>query len=252
MKKLLFLISAPILFLCSCSSDSTSEPEFTTEGTLLRRTIYHDFFYDYTTDYNYNGNKIINEVSSLGNRYEYTYTGDLITKREFYVLNVLRQREFFQYDSQQRITEILALLYTPDGDGGSRTEYIYNPDHTVNIKYYSGDLTTQNTLENESLAFLTPNGEIDKLERYISGYLYTDVYHYDTQNNTSNPVVGLNQLKYWNVDGSTHNLIRVDQSTTQAPGSISSENFYFTYNSFGYPGTKSNSGRTTDYLYQLP
>ena len=84
MKKLLYLFSAVALLLTSCSSD---DDDSSSSGTLLTKIIetYDDGTIENIT-YTYNGNKIVKISSDLDLRDEtiYTYSGDLITKEEYF------------------------------------------------------------------------------------------------------------------------------------------------------------------------
>jgi hypothetical protein len=106
MKKLALAFSALILILTSCSSssdDSTSTP-VDTSSVLLKKVIetYGDGSVE-TTDFVYNGNKIVSIISDFGDKTVFTYTGELITKEEFYLNNVLEDVSIFEYNASQKL-----------------------------------------------------------------------------------------------------------------------------------------------------
>lgn len=257
MKKfaLLFVLLS-LLYSCSSDSDTVSEPQLTTEGYLLKKSFQTTSSGVTTFEYFYEGNKIIKMEASNGQRYEVTYTNDLITKKEIYINDILNHREIYQYDAQQRITQRKDFFFNPNS--AARSEFTYNADQTVTLKRYLGDFTTQNTLQYDRKAFLLPNGEIDKLETYltINGNAVTRTYqvNYDSYNNTSNPIIGLNKIKYWDIGsfaGGLHNVISQVDTTTEN-SNVFTLNFSFTYNSYGYPVTSSFIGGDTEMFYQQP
>lgn len=266
MKNIYLFLSLISIALTSCSSeDSTvSEPQLTTNGYLLKKLIWTDITSGevQTTNYFYNGTKITKLEISNGQRIEYTYTGDLITKQFLYINNVLKEEDQYQYDAQLRITQKLTFLHNPDNV--TRTEYTYNSDQTVLIKRFQGDAVAQNNLLNNRKAFLLPNGDIDKLETYLiqNGNPITWTYqcYYDSNNSANNSITGLNKIKYWELGSvifyNQHNVTSIVNTTTEN-SSVTTENQSLTYNSYGYPVVANYSINGTaifsaQYFYQQP
>ena len=112
MKKLFIITLLSFLFF-SCSTSSSDEPQeeqFTTNGTLLRRsitssgsTIIED------ANYFYDGNKLTKIKRSNTDYTSYTYTNNLITKAERYINSSLSSTGVFSYDSNE-LSEVHLLF----------------------------------------------------------------------------------------------------------------------------------------------
>lgn len=133
MKKLLYLFSAIALTLTSCSSDDDSN---NSSGTLLTKIIetYDDGTVE-TTDFEYNGNKIVSVSSDLDLRDEtiYTYIGDLITKEEYFFddgIDSFEEVIDYEYDSNNRLIKSIRT----DEYGDVETDnFTYNSNGTVSF-----------------------------------------------------------------------------------------------------------------------
>ena len=133
MKKLLYLFSAIALTLASCSSEDDSN---NSSGTLLTKIIetYDDGTVE-TTDFEYNGNKIVSVSSDLDLRDEtiYTYTGDLITKEEYFFddgIDSFEEVIDYEYDSNNRLIKSIRT----DEYGDIETDnFTYNSNGTVSF-----------------------------------------------------------------------------------------------------------------------
>ena len=167
MKKFVILLFVLLPLLNSCSSDDAgvSEPQLTTNGTILKRVVLTNGSDIVTTDYFYNGNRIERIVGSNGIRLEYTYTGELITKLESYLNSVLKSTENYDYNLNGKITQIIGLEYA--NNYGIRHQFIYNIDGTINLTLFSGNLITQNTQSASKKVFLFPNEDVEKIEDYV-------------------------------------------------------------------------------------
>ena len=90
MKKLLCLLSASFLVLMGCSKDDATSENPDSSTVLLKKIIDTDSDgIETTAEYTYEGNKLIEVSYSDGNIEKSTYTGDLITKVEFFEEEVL-------------------------------------------------------------------------------------------------------------------------------------------------------------------
>lgn len=258
MKKLFLLLSIVSIVFTSCSSDD-SDDEPTTEGYLIKKIIKTstsgtsagtfstvEFFYD--------GNKLINEISSNGYSSQYTYTGELITRIDNLSNNVVNQSDYFLYDSQQRVIEHKSIL---GNNIARRSDFIYNSDGTVSIKIYTGNHTVQNNLDHERKVFFYPNGDVEKIERYLvingNNVTKTDTFTYDSMSATGSVILGVPKLKLWDLgaSGSSHNILSSTSTTTENSGSFTVD-FTYTYNSFGFPKTSTDPGNIYQLFYQQP
>ncbi len=264
MKKLFLLLSIISIVFSSCSSDDSvnSNEQLTSNGYLLKKSTYTDNSGNVTTyEYFYDGNKITNVDDSNGTVYEYTYTGNLITQFKFYVNNVLNMTENYAYNADEKITQRKIYLYS--NNTCRRGEFIYNFDGTVSVNTYTGDFSVQNDLASERKVFFLPNGDVEKMEKYVTvngvNHIRTSTYNYDSMNSTSNTIIGMNKIKKWD-DGSNpsnaHNVI-AEISTTTESSSVTTVNFNFTYNSYNFPVTSnfmfgSSLIGTSQYFYLQP
>ena len=133
MKKLLYLFSAIALTLTSCSSEDDSN---NSSGTLLTKIIetYDDGTVE-TTDFEYNGNKIVSVSSDLDLRDEtiYTYTGDLITKEEYFFddgIDSFEEVIDYEYDSNNRL---IKSIRTDEYWDVETDNFTYNSNGTVSF-----------------------------------------------------------------------------------------------------------------------
>jgi hypothetical protein len=232
MKKLICLFSAFALVFTSCSSDDT--PVITTpvdtSGILVTRIIEtYDDNSTYTTEYVYSGNKIVSASGSDG--YEmFTYTGNLITKIEFFLSdNTLDQVETYSYDSSDRLIS-LVRVYPTETSWGDKQTYTYNTNGTISVSFYSGNYTSQTNLDRTGeITFL--NGEISQITTSDGN---TDNYTYDNKINPFKNVLGFN--KFYFIDALTDgNLNNVTEMTSSTIGG-SYVNSY-TYNANNFPLT---------------
>lgn len=257
MKKLFLLLSLVSIVFASCSSDdgTTSEPELTTNGTILKRTISSNGPSLYSSDYYYNGNKLQKIVSTSGETIQFTYTGNLITKTEYYDDGVLKEISNFQYNSDGKITQRLSV--NPVNNNAYRCDFSYNSDGTVLVKGYDGNSTAQTNQMVDRKVFLFPNGDVDKIEEYVVvngvNHTRTSHYTYDDKNSPSNAILGYNKIKFWDTGtyGNSHNNTSIVFSTTENSNTTST-NLTYTYNSYNYLVTSNYLGISTQYFYQQP
>ena len=141
MKKLFYLFSAIALTLTSCSSEDDSN---NASGTLLTKIIetYDDGTVE-TVRFEYNGNKITRQYSDLDDRDEtiYTYTGDLITKEEYFFddgIDSFEEVIIYEYDSNNRLIKSIRT----DEYGDIETDnFIYNSNGTVSFTTTASSIT---------------------------------------------------------------------------------------------------------------
>ena len=208
MKKLLYLFSAIALILTSCSSDDDSN---NASVVLLKKAI--DTYEDdstYTTEYEYSGNKIIRSYDSEGEYVLFTYTGNLITKLEFFLPDdTLEQVETYSYDSSDRLISFVRVFPT-DTDWGNRETYSYNANGTVTANYYSGDYDSQTNLDDTATITIS-NNSVTQIS-YTSGRTLT--YTYDSKKNPMINVLGLDKLIFTDGEGgsATNNVLTVVDS----------------------------------------
>ena len=100
MKKLLYLFAFLMVVLSSCTSDNDD----TSSPVLLTR--YVETLEDgstFTMNFNYNGNKLLGSTGDFNSSTTVTYTGNLITKIEYYTDTTLDQKDIFTYNTDNKL-----------------------------------------------------------------------------------------------------------------------------------------------------
>ncbi|WP_162126715.1 hypothetical protein [Flavobacterium phycosphaerae] len=236
MRKPILLCLLFVLFQ-SCSSGDSSVP---TGSILVKKIVETDPAGIFTFEYTYNGNKMVESVLSTTDyirRGVYTYTGDLITKVEFFdISNTLTERDIYTFDTDNRKKSFVKLDYY--NGTGTREIFTYNADGTISSISYSGDLNSQDIMVSHNTITMS-NGAISSREEDTGTIIKTFTYAYDTKNNPFKNVIGLEQP--------SHNLL---QSTySENGGTVYTTDQHYTYNSNDFPVTHS-AGSNTDTVLQ--
>ncbi|HSD14888.1 MAG TPA: hypothetical protein VLB74_09595 [Flavobacterium sp.] len=215
MKKLFSLFSVLVLLISSCSDDggASSDSGFNINGTKLKRaTANFGATGNTTQDYYYDGNKLTRMVSSDGSYFKYTYTGELITKIEFFQNNVLEEVNFLEYNNDN---ELIARKQIR-GNTGYKVVYTYNNDGTISISAYTGDSVNQDTPTDLNKKVFFENGLVSKIESYmfIDGNLETlsTNYTYDSANAPTSLILGYDKLAFYD-QGNFQNIHNVTTIT---------------------------------------
>lgn len=258
MKKITLALSALllILILTSCSSDSSS-PSPSISGALLKNEIVTDPSdgSSYTMTYTYSGTNLTQIAYDDDDSYDkFYYTGDLITKIEFYDdTDFLEGKVIYTYNSDNKLASYVSVDYV--NDNGDREVYTYNSDGTVSGVSYYGDSVSQNTPSTtRTISF--SNGEVSsEVTTSGSGSISTYTYTYDTKNNPYKNITGYNKIAaYADSDntGVAHNVV----TRVRTSGAFTNtSNYSYTYNSSDYPLTLSSStsgivNESIQYIYQ--
>lgn len=235
MKRFVLFLIATALFTVSCSSDSDSNSGNNhgsqPSGEVLVKKVsitYEDEDEDETytevTEYVYNGSKLTKIVYPYNYEDRFTYTGDLITKMEYFEGNTSYGHTDFTYDSAGRLTKVAF-----NEDSYNRTKsFVYNNDGTVTC-------TTQTNSLIQTSTFHYENGEVVKIVH--NGGLAENI-SYDGKNSPFRNITGFNKIafaiqEYDLIFGSTQNVLQYSDATTN---DIISSNT-MTYNSQNYPTT---------------
>ncbi len=241
MKKFIYAISALALIFTSCSSDSDSASEDSSNNSLvlLKKTTDSD---GAIVNYTYNGNKIVSIVDNDTDESDeyYTYTGDLITQLEWKIDGNVEQRNTYEYNADGKL--VAFKRFDLGMSWGNKEVYTYNADGTISFDHYVGDLTTQTQLNHSGKIFFT-NGEITKIEEYdIHGVTHTTTYTYDSKNYALKNVLGFNKIAFVDGGGSpiNHNLL-----SESFPGHPTI-NYSYLFESNDYP--KSCTETDNDYV----
>ena len=250
MKKLFCLFGLSAFLFTSCSSSDSSSTSSESD-VLVKRSIetYANDGSVITTNYTYNGKKAVRSTDSDGYYEKFFYTGDLITRVEYYDdANTLEETETFTYNaSDQVVSYVRAELVD---DLGSRETYVYNANGTVSTTSYSGDATSQ-TLLSDTGTITFSGGEVSMTES-SSGSMH--MYTYDTKNNPFMNVTGFDKIKF--VEGEATGILSHNILTDTESGFGSTTTSVYTYNSMNFPltwaeteGTDASTTITTQYIY---
>jgi len=216
MKKLVSILSLLTVVLSSCSgSDDSGE-----QAELLnfpRKTI--DFYQDSGNTigsregtFNYNGDKLNEIFYNASQRKVFTYTGDFITKVEFYEAGVIRFVENFSYDNGKLNTydkfDLLTnrnenIAYTHQADGTvTYQKIIYSNSISNPSETLTGTLFFDNgNLVEDDFSYVFNNSssnEINNIDRF---------YEYDTKINPYKNIKGFSLLLPWINEMNINNLI---------------------------------------------
>lgn len=252
MKKILSLLAISLIAFTSCHGDDDLRPydpdafNPATDVVLLTKTIEH--YSDntsLTTVYAYDGNRLLTTTDSDGYHVKFSYTGNLITKIEYFTAaNTLDQKDTFSYNAQGQL--ITFVTVDPGSNLGSKEIYTYNTNGTVSINHYTGDGNIQATADGTGTITIS-NGEVSQI---VTDYSPGFTYSYDIWNNPGKNVLGFNKLLFYGAEatGSVfHNLLA--ETTDGVPSAL----FTYDYNEGHYPvsDTQDFDGdiTTTEYFY---
>jgi hypothetical protein len=213
-----------------------------------------------TTDYTYNGNKIITATmtnnGASGGVINYTYNGDLLTKSETYLNNNLTEKKLLTYSNDNNLISYIHLKYTQQT--GKKITVDYNTDGTITTKTYNGDLVNQANLVSTKIISFS-NGETSTLIETAGTTTTTSTFTYDNKNNPFKNIAGNSRIlnavlaTSTGIAGNIYNVLQVTKSQSGLPNATNS--YQHVYNSLGYPTkttlTPANSSYNTviDYTY---
>ena len=240
MKKLIILVSV-LTLMFGCSSDSsnsdssTSDSNSSNSGILIRKTIFSTETEGIqgTNELIYQGRKLLKSVSSVGSYSNFTYTGDLITKVEYFqdpLDNEPTYTSEFDYSNNK-----LVQRKTFEGNVlTSKVDYFYESDNTVTIFNiaYTGTETNSTISKKYYL-----NGEVIKSESINpNGSINsTTLYYYDSKNSPSKNILGYNiAFEGGFTGGNLHNLVKTVSPIFQT-NDYRITDYLYEYNSNGYP-----------------
>ncbi|MBF6640507.1 hypothetical protein IVB69_03355 [Flavobacterium sp. J49] len=216
MKKLISILSLLTVVLTSCSGsdDSAEQVELL---NFPRKTI--DYYQDSGNTigsregtFNYNDNKLNEIFYNAAQRKVFTYTGDFITKVEFYEANALRFVENFSYNNGKLVTFDKFDVLT---NRNENTVYTHQTDGTVDyIKLiYSSSISNPSETLSGTLFFENGNLVEDVYSHVINNSSTNEInyidrfYEYDTKINPYKNIKGFSLLIPWINEMNTNNLV---------------------------------------------
>jgi hypothetical protein len=258
MRRLHLLVGALTLVVTmnSCSKDDAAVEQTAETALILPKKIIYKSAFDgiYTTTISYEGNKIKEFVGNT-DKTVFTYTGDLITKEQYYNGTALEDEYDYSYENNKLKTTIYTKTRS-NGINKGKKVYVYNTDGTITKQSYKIDITTGAetkediddvfTFSNENLikkVSTTTSGTTGNIN--VSKTTYT--YEYDTKNNPIKNILGYNKLIDNDFDIGTNNVIketRVSESSNNGTPNAPYTNVYnyeLTYNSANFPTEKKHS-----------
>ena len=235
MKKITLLLSIITLIFSSCSS-SSDDSNTTNAQDVLPVTIVDNSPVDgvSTSNFTYNGKKIVKIISDDGFESVYTYSGNLITKIQSYLDGNLETTETLAYNSSNQL-----ISYSDNSLFGLISEsYTHNTDGTISFsRSEDGDLYSTGviTLVGNDVSKVVTNYEFDLTT--------TNIYTYDTKNSPFKNIVGYKWILLCGVsenqsDGCDHNIL----TYTDSESPFNNYTCTYTYNSLNFPTFISYSG----------
>jgi hypothetical protein len=260
MKKLLLLFCATGLVLTSCSNDGDDNATSaisdiptipiipTVETVILPKTEKYTSTThsedNSTSTYTYDENKIVSLVSDAGHKTLFTYTGNLITKTEYYEENVLVTTTVFTYENNK----LKSYLETPAGNSSKRRkDYTYNANGTISTATFLISTDQVETLDSSSIFTLDTNGNVVKVEFNDS----TNLIEYDTKNNPFKNILGYTQLLDSEAFDQEVNTVNNFSKLTEKEGEtiVGTHIYENTYDANNFLTKKVSGGETFEYTY---
>ena len=212
MKKIILMMSFCLLALVSCTSeDSTGNSD--NNGVILLKRLERSNNPDIDY-YKYKGSKLnyisIGDETGQTWRLQFTYSGDLITKTEWFENNQPTGEKHTYAYSNNKLTEVRS--YSPGANLESIDYYSYNSDGSVDVGYEK--------------IFFDSNNNIIKIETYAGN---VELFEYDNKNNPYKNITGFEKLYllFDIVISGKNNLTRENRPYGKT--------YNYTYNSQNYP-----------------
>lgn len=241
MKKLALAFSALVLVFTSCSSSDDSEPivPVTPSGILIKKMVLtsnnedSESYWNSTINFTYNGNKLVQAIDEDNYKLVYTYTGDLITKIEYFDGSTLDGQDLFTYNTDGKLIEYRDLSVFEDFE--HKFTYNYNSNGTVSVQEYQGTIGNTSPVFSPDIYTFT-NGELTSTN---SGSIT-----YDSKNNPFKNVTGYQEIMTFEFSddyaiafGRNQNIVSAPAGTSTTDGTFST----YTYNADNYPATSSTT-----------
>ncbi|MCD9576647.1 hypothetical protein [Flavobacterium soyae] len=252
MKKLVCLLSTVLLVFTSCSKDDNDSSDSVSPMLVKKITTTYSDGERLTEEYHYSGNKIVSVTEGDGSVSKYTYTGDLITKIEYF-----DETGLLKDTSEYGYTDGLMTSYIEkyDDDHNSKTKYTHNADGTISYEQFKVNIKTGLEVKFQQTGKLTyKDGNLIKAERLYDKFETVEIYEYDTKNSPLKNILGWNLLL--DEEPAVKNIIKkVDTSGSQ--GNLHTDTYIstYTYDVNNYPTEKitklsgSTDTETVQYVY---
>lgn len=235
MKKIASIIIL-VLILASCSKDNAPNADI----ILLKKRVEKYTNIEFTTIFSYDGNKLVSASKSDGTKINFTYTGDFITKIEYFNAKNVVKNTFDYIYTDGKVT--LEIINDPSRPTTSfKTTYGYNADGTVSYEFSAINLITNAYISHQIGKYTFENGNLMKNEYSIiyenspntAPGFGTIVYEYDTKHNPFSNVLGGGMMT-----GHIYSANNMTRSTKNLKGIIDDSpdmTSSFSYNSDDFP-----------------
>ncbi|GAB1855531.1 hypothetical protein MHTCC0001_03650 [Flavobacteriaceae bacterium MHTCC 0001] len=244
LKHFLLFVLCVSLFNCETEPTDTPDPEKDapaeeTDNTLIKRIVEtYENGEKYTLDFQYDGNKLISVFSNDGDKNDFTYENDLLTRVDQYFEGKLEGYVLLSYNSENTLTEYTEYLLDIEGVGkiAYRNELVYNSDNSTKRYIYKGDFENQNDLTfTQTISFMGNNivSNIDSSDDFASTYtlddkngIYKNTYAIEILNLLNDTEFSIILL------GNANNVTKLVDFYN---GVTDTDTYTFTYNDSNYP-----------------
>lgn len=230
-------------FIVSCSSDDNSNSSF-----LVKKIVSNGNEFVYS----YNANKI-SKIEMFGQRVEYFYTGNLITKvKKYDIVNTLNYEIEYHYSNSNLSYEIIKDFLNGTIE---KVEYEYVQNNVISFIRYENDFGTFEEISHGNY-YLNNEYEVQVYETFTNSNNLINRFEFtfDTHNNPLKNVVGFSKLFSSLENGLYRNVISrnvYDENNVLIQSYLNQ----YTYNQNNYPETRetffngSNSSSSTSQFY---
>jgi hypothetical protein len=238
MKKIFGLLLT-VVILASCSDDAPyRDPGTDDTEVLLKKMVVSGPDGQETSQFEYDGEKLMSITHSNGSSESYNYIGSALNEIRYYQNGGLVRKDTYLYSTTLSFAGFLAVHYdlqNPSNTYAERFDYTFQGD-AVTIRKYTGTESQQTELtETKVLTIL--NNNIKK--EVIEGGATTE-YAYDYKNAPLKNVTLYNILALAKMEGGINNEIGRNVN-----GAITSTSY--TYTEAEYPATATITGASGNY-----
>jgi len=236
MKKFALLLFSILIF--GCSNENNQSNQNVAVGNTIKKitekTYYQGTADETSADFNYENGKLKNITNTAdGFRGEFSYNGDKITNYSFYVNNILKSSNTFNYLGNN-LLEIVGVE--------GKTTYSYNANNQlISEKEFDMNGTDYSLIEQKDFTYLGNNVASMISTNIYSGtsYTYKSSFDYDSNNNifkNMNPVIK-NIFGFESIfEYSTNNVIKqYAYDAIDSTNKTLSHTYEINYNSSGFP-----------------
>ncbi len=222
----------------SCSTDSNDSPEIETDdSTLLKKTIETDSEGEvYTTNYTYDGNKLISVISDGGYKNIYTYENNNLVREDQYIDGDLVAYVILEYNTEGKVSIFTESFLEASGLSPRKYKHIftYNNDGTITTEVYGSYSGSEFELDWTEIITLDGKNIIK-----VNSSDDTISYTYDNKNGAFKNIHAIEVLNFLTenefgqlIYGNTNNATSIKYEYSSV---VSTETYEFSYDDNNYP-----------------